>query len=909
MLQSRRDSTQGRQGTQAQRNIRFFPRVFAPLRLCVSLSFSPRFPAGLPVLLALRNMGVRWQSTALTGLGIVLGVAVILAISIANDSTLQSIRSVFDEASGKSNLLVQSSSADGRGFDQSAARRVAALGGVHTTAPSVQAQTLLAEDTRDWQMVFALGGQAAGNSLTLIGVDPEIDPLVRQYDLTAGRWIKGEKYEAVLTGRYADDKGLEVGEDLRILTPNGQERLRIVGLISPTGAGLLNDGIVAFAPLPVAQELFERGGRIDALDVVVDAGIANSPDELAALKARLAGRLGRDYEVSYPASRGQLVTQMLSTYQQGLSFFSIVAIFVGAFLIYNAFSMTVLERTREIGLLRAVGMSRGQVMGLVLTEAAVLAVLGSALGVVCGVLLARGLIAMLGGVVGADVNLVAIPPGGLWQSLAVGGAVTIGSALLPARQAAQTSPLEALRVQGQRSGRARPALGLAGLALMALAWIGLYYVPWPAPIAFQAGTQSILLLLFGATLIVPFVVDLAERLARPGAVLAFGREGLLGSGNVRRSPGRTSLTVASLMVGLAMVIANNALADAFIYDITTWVETALGGDLYVRAPLPMREQFERNLKAVPGVGGVTKIRYFGVRVADSSLPPEAVDEDTILFAAIDPTTYRAVGEFEFAAGQGDPDRNWARFRQGDALFVSTVVADRYHLKQGDRLRLVTRRGEHDFHVAAVAVDFTGQGFIVSGTWNDMERWFGQSGVDRFTIRLADGYTTDQVTQLIEAKYQASRGLSVESTQEFKARVLALSEQSFALFDVIGLIGIVVAALGVINTLMMNVLERRREIGGLRSLGLTRWQTVKMILAEAATLGVIGGTFGLGFGYVLSQVFVTALNDLSGYQVEYLFSLGPYAIGAAIALGVSQAAALYPAWRAAGVNIVEAIKHE
>jgi putative ABC transport system permease protein len=323
----------------------------------------------------------------------------------------------------------------------------------------------------------------------------------------------------------------------------------------------------------------------------------------------------------------------------------------------------------------------------------------------------------------------------------------------------------------------------------------------------------------------------------------------------------------------------------------------------------MREQFERNLRAVPGVAGVTKIRYFAVRVADASIPPEAVEEDTIIFAAIDPATYRAVGEFEFANGQGDPDANWARFYRGDALFVSTVVADRYHLEQGDTLRLVTRRGEHDFYVAAVAVDFTGQGFIVSGTWNDMERWFGQSGVDRFTISVAEGYTTAQVRQAIEDKYKAARGIAVETTEEFKAKVLTLSEESFALFDVIGLIGIVVAALGVINTLMMNVLERRREIGGLRSLGLTRGQTVKMILAEAATLGGIGGVFGLGFGYVLSQIFVSALNDLSGYELAYLFSAGPYLIGAGIALGVSQLAALYPAWRAAGVNIVEAIKHE
>jgi putative ABC transport system permease protein len=130
-----------------------------------------------------------------------------------------------------------------------------------------------------------------------------------------------------------------------------------------------------------------------------------------------------------------------------------------------------------------------------------------------------------------------------------------------------------------------------------------------------------------------------------------------------------------------------------------------------------------------------------------------------------------------------------------------------------------------------------------------------------------------------------------------------------LFDVLGVIGLVVAALGVVNTLMMNVIERQREIGGLRSLGLTRWQTTKMVLAEAATLGVIGGAFGLVFGYVLSQVFVTALNALAGYDLKYVFAANVFVAGALIAIGVSQLAALYPAWKAAGVNIVEAVKHE
>ncbi len=854
-------------------------------------------------------MRARWMRTLLTCTGIVLGVAVILAISVTNNSTLQSIRNVFDEASGQANLIVQSSSADEAGFDESIAARVRSAESVVAVAPSAQVLTLLARDARDWQIAFSINGQTVGNRLMLFGVDAQVDPNVRQYDLTAGRWLAGEDYEAVLTETYATEKHLKVGDDLVVLTPNGQEQLRIVGTIQKSGAGLLNDGAVGFIPLPVLQDLFNRGSEIDQLDLVATPDVANSPEALAALKERLTSRLGHAYDVLYPASRGQLVTQMLSTYQTGLSFFSVIALFVGAFLIYNAFSMTVLERTREIGILRTLGMTRAQVLSLVLVEAVVLGLIGSFIGVGFGMVLARGLIWMLGAVVSTSVNTLAVPLDGLIQSLAVGGFVTVGSALWPALQASRISPLEALRAQGKSSARIKHTLWFAGLALMFIAWSALYYIPWRPSVGFYIGQSSILLLLFGATLVVPAIVVISERLTRFITVSFFGNEGMLGAGNVQRSPGRTSLTVASLIIGLSMVIANSSMAAAFIHDITAWVETALGGDLYVRAPLPMREQFERQLTAIPGVSGVTKVRYFNVKVAPSQIPPEAADMNTIFFAAIDPFTYRGVGEMQFIAGQGDPDKNWDQLRGGDAVFISTTVADRYHLKQGDRLHLITGRGEHAFYVAAVAADFTGQGNIVTGAWADMRRWFAKTGVDRFTLKLAPGCTTDQVRQTIEDRYKESRNISVETTQEFKKKILDLSEQSFRLFDVLGLIGVVVAALGVINTLMMNVVERQREIGGLRSLGLTRWQTTKMVLAEAATLGLIGGAFGLCFGYVLSRIFVNALNVLSGYNLQYIFAISTFITGAFIALIVSQVSALYPAWKAAGVNIVESIKHE
>jgi putative ABC transport system permease protein len=268
-----------------------------------------------------------------------------------------------------------------------------------------------------------------------------------------------------------------------------------------------------------------------------------------------------------------------------------------------------------------------------------------------------------------------------------------------------------------------------------------------------------------------------------------------------------------------------------------------------------------------------------------------------------------VASFVFEEANGDLVRALAELAAGDALLISTTLADRYGLTTGDKLRLETRRGEQDFQIAGVVVDFTSQGYVVNGTRADLARYFGVSSVDEFIVALEPGSSPKAEAERLEQRYGQSRHIAVETATDFRAKLRDLTSQAFALFDVLGLIGVIIAALGVVNTLLMNVFERQREIGGLRSLGMTRGQVARMVLAESGAMGIIGGLFGTVFGFFLSQVFLLGLQVIGGYTVNY--NLPPTALGASlvIALIVSQGAALYPAWRAAGVRIVEAIQHE
>jgi putative ABC transport system permease protein len=854
-------------------------------------------------LLAFRSLLARPSRTLFTLLGVVLGVAVILAISITNLSTLDSITTLFNEASGKAHLVVASSTTGDQGFPEGILRRIVSVPGVEAAIPSLQAQASLADETSS-QMDISFFGAVAGG-LSLYGIDPSLDSQAREYKIVAGQFLSADldAYDVVLVKDYADEKDIQLEHDIEILTSDGIETLRVVGLMSKEGAGQLNNGAFGVIPLKAAQEIFDRVGDLDQIDIVATAQAASGA-ELDSLKTALQARLGDEYAVTYPAARGKRVTQMLDGYQMGFNFFGVIALFVGAFLIYNAFSMTVVERTREIGMLRAVGMTRRQVIVQILTEAGILGIVGAVLGVGAGVLLSQGLIRFMEFLLVQEVKQIHIPFDGLATSVLVGVFVTLVAAAIPAWQAGRISPLEAVRIRGNpRESWIIRRGWILGTAILGISYLILYHVPLPQA---QEWLSHLVVfgLLLGGTLLIPISVGVWERFARPWVRRIYGSEGQLGSRNTQRAKLRTTLTVAALMVGVAMILSIRAVTGAFEYDIRAWLENYIGGDLYVHSSLRMRTDLGQRLEAVEGVAAATPIKYFDVKRLKTD-----GGEESLSFMAVDPSSYRRVTSFVFAANQGDPDRLLERLAEGDAVFISSVLSEKYELKQGDTIRLETRRGKRDFEVVAVVVDFYNRGLVIEGSWQDMRRHFRLNDVSAFLLKIKPGYPLDEVRDRIDRHYGKRRHLTVESNKALSARALGLLAQTGSLFDVLALIAMIVGSLGVVNTLTMNVLERTQEIGMLRSLGMTRRQVGKMILAEAGMMGLIGGAFGLVFGLLMSRTILKTMNAMTGYELTYILPVQGILVSLLIALVVSQLAAIWPARRAAGLRIIEAIQSE
>jgi putative ABC transport system permease protein len=864
------------------------------------------FPS--PIILVLRNLRIRWVRTILTALGIIAGVAAMVAVNATNASTLNSIDRFFDEAAGRSDLLVESAVA-GEGFDEGLWSTVQRFPGVVTAAPSVLGITVPADEAEDWQQQFGAGGAILpGTNFWLMGRDPVVDIAVHDYKLVDGRLLQpGETaYNMLLVDEYADDKGAEVGEDFTIMTPgSGPVALRVVGLIAKEGIGVTNEGVIGIVPLNVAQALFDQAGQLSQIDLVVADAIAADDEALKALNEQIARRIGDDYAVKYPASRGEVVANTLQNYQLGLNFFSVVTLFVGSFLIYNAFAMTVVERTREIGMQRAIGMTRGQIILGVLLEASILGAVGAFVGIWGGLLLARGLVVFMSSFTGQTIEQVSATPETMLRAFAVGVTVTIIAALAPAWQASRISPLQALRIQGSVDESRWLYTGLKfGPLTVVAALLVLYYVPFRQEIAFLVGSNSIFVLLLGATLCIPIFTGLIERLIRPFIISIFGNEGRLGSSNINRARGRTTLTVAALMVGISMVVGINGMTQSFEGDIQDWIDTALGGDLFVRSPLNIQPEMEARLLALPEITAVTKSRF----AASQMLTPEG-DDVFSLFVAIDPTTYLSVRGLRIQEGPGEAEAI-RQLAAGDTILVSANVANRFNLNVNDIVLLDTKRGQRPFRIAAIVIDFGGgEQTAVTGSWQDLRRYFGINDISTIAVKLQPGTSLEAITDKIEDDVGASQNLAVESKAEFEQKIRDLSAQAFGLFDVLGLIGLVVAALGVINTMLMNVLERTRELGSLRSLGMTRPQVRRLILAEAAAIGFMGAIFGVAFGAVLSDVFIVGLRAIGGFVLNSQLPYGAMIYSFGLAFVVAIVAAFYPAYRASVINIITAIKHE
>jgi putative ABC transport system permease protein len=818
-----------------------------------------------------------------------LGVAVIAATLMASQAATEAVRRAAQELFGSAQLRVRAFATDG--FTPRTITAMRQISGVQNAAA--------VSEERGRSVSTAPGLDEKTFILLLIGVDPEDEARVRSYELADGSFLDSADPSGVLVNAsWARENDLEIGD---VLLLNGRRRdvpaNRIVGMLGDAGFGALGSGSVVVMNRGFLEGAFEVPIPVRYVDLQVQDG--READVQAALDATMT----EPFVVETLADAERQLGRAQSGFA-GLAFlFGLVALAVGAFLVANTLAMTLAERTREIGLLRAAGTTSRQVMGLFLRQGIVLALLGGVAGTLGGLLVANLMIAFLQSTRALLIGGVSFHPGALALAFGLGALVTLAGALVPALAASRISPLDALRPSrqpGRTLGGRLP--WLAGLAIAAVA-IGAVAYPLQRGQASLPGTLLAVAVLLGGALVVAFLLQpLARIVGRPFAAF-FGAQGYLGRANLGRDPVRTGLTVGALAIGLASVVALSIVSSSARVTAERWVDSILPGGHAIRLGTPDEiEVIRPAFDDIPGIARATPIAEFpAVELINGGQREAPV-------AGIDPTAFQDTRSLIFTSG--GRFQALQALRTGGAILLPEPVAARDGLAVGDTVQLAQPGGDaQSFRVAGIVAyslpTRTVEGAILMSLTDAR---------DRFGVTQASLWTLEPGPDVSEATFSAevaatAAGLSAQAlTSADLASELGRSlDRLIGLFDVLALLAVVIGGLGIVNTLAVGVLERTREIAILRSHGMTVGQVQAMVVAEASIIGAVGGLAAVAIGALVAWVTIglAAPGDFAGGMSV------PWAVMAAVVLlgvGVASVAGIYPARAAAGTSITESLKH-
>ena len=861
--------------------------------------------------------------TATTLVGVALGVAVVLAIQLANASAVGGFARALDTMSGRASIEVVGT---GAGVDET---RLVSLGWLRefgVVSPVIEGEMAA---------VFE-GGRT--EAVRVLGIDILRDTAIRDYrvrpgdgnrDVPVGRVLEllTSPRAIVVPETFARRHGLQPDSDLRLLSGDRVQMFKVTGLLADEGPARVLDGNFVLMDIAAAQLAFDRLGWIDRLDVRLVQGL----DVQAALTA-IAARLPAGLEAQRPARRGEQVERMLASFHMNLTALSWIALIVGLFLVYNTVTISVVARREEIGMLRALGVTRAQVLALFLGEAAVLGVAGAALGLGLARLLAEAAVSLTASTVSTLYIATAASPPALeaWHvalAFGIGLPLSLVAAAVPAREAAGVPPAAAIgggdtldtRFRLPASARRTSArhaprnlgttapwnrgtlgpwhLGTPIVLLALAAWLATLGPVGRVPLF---GYLSSLAIISGAALLVPAVIFGLARASGAALRRALGVEGLLAHANFASAIPRLSISVAALAVALSMMVAIAVMIGSFRETVRYWVGQTLQADLFI-SPGGRAGPAGGQTMSPDVVAAVA--RHPQVEAVDAFRNTEiAYDGQLVTLGA---------GAFEIVATHGallfkspaDGMAALASAIEDDAVVISEPFARKFRRQVGDALTLPTPAGPRAFRIAAVYYDYSTERGVVVMDLGTFARHYGERPPSGLSVYLRGDAKPDAVRAEILASLDAGRRIFIHTNRSLRAEVLRIFDSTFAITSALEAIAIFVAMLGVAGTLLTLVIERRRDLALLRLVGADRRQVRRMVVIEAGLIGVVSQAIGLGMGLALSLVLIYVINVQSfGWTIQFHLPARFLAQASLAVIVATIIAGLYPARKAAHMKM-------
>jgi putative ABC transport system permease protein len=850
------------------------------------------------IAVALKGLLGRKFRATLTAFAIVLGVAMISGSFVLTDTLGKSLSHTYKQSYAASDAVISSEEAVDTGdttgeapaFSAGVLRKVESLPGVHVAQGSIQDQARLVDRSGK-----PIGGATNG---TAVGVDSSADQSLNPLQLVAGEWPRGDQ-EIAIDKTTAQKHHFQLGQTVGAFADGPVHRYRVSGIVRFGSVDSIGSATVTVFDLATAQRMFDKQGKLDLIRVQAKDGVSD-----AQLVRQIGPLLSATTQVKSAAAQASSDTKDTQAGVDAIRYillaFAGIALFVGGFVIANTLAITVAQRLRELATLRTLGASRRQVLVSVVLEAGVVGLIGSIVGLFLGLAIAVGLKALL------EATGFELPGGGIvfssrtiLISLVAGTLIALLASLRPALRATRIEPIAAVRegavLPSSRFARyALPTSATIGAVAVALFSYGVFGHGLEAKVRLLALAAGVLLLFVAVAMVASRVVrPLAFLLGAPGARLG-GTAGRLARQNAARNPARTASTAAAVMIGLTLITFFAVIAQGFRSSFTSSVNELFVADYAVTAGQnQLTNKAAAAVRKVPGVEAVTEIRGAQAKRNGQSIRVSGVDGNAAEVVPI-----------KWTSGSNRVPAQLGRI----GAFVNDQFANGHSLSVGSPLTLTTPTGKTlRLHVDGIFAQPKGgspfEDVAISKT--SFDRGFASHDNQYTLLNIRGGPSAENSARLKQALHAFPTAM-VETRDEFRNRQLSqLNTKLHILYALLGL-SVLVSMFGVINTIVLSVFERTREIGMLRAVGMTRRQVRRMVRHESVVTALIGAALGMAVGIFLAALTSTALSK---YGVVFALPYKSLAAFVVVAILAGVLAAILPARRASRLNVLAALQYE
>ena len=844
----------------------------------------------------IRHQKVR---TAIALFGIALGVSSMTSIDIVNTSVIRSLEDSINRITGRAVLQVSGAES---GFSEEMLERVQKIPGVEYAVPVIETNASLASGSE--------------RSFVVLGVDVLQDSNIRDYSVTDESsdipdplLFLARPDSILLTKEMAHREGIRIDQKLQVQTVQGLKNFTVRGLLEPDGPAKALGGDIAVMDVYAAQLAFGKEGRIDRIDVSILRG-----ETLDSMKARIQAALPEGYNIDTPAGRSRQIENLMARFRKSMDLISFMALFVGMYLIYNTVSISVVQRRKEIGILRALGATQGQIIRLFLAETVVLSLLASILGVGLGLFFAKLSISAVAQTVSSmygrsQVTDLAFTWYSMLKNIGIGIAASVIAAAFPARSSTQVAPVSAIRslpyaMDGTVLNKAQKffsaaLITLAGIIILIYKTVGL-----ASPIRnSMTTTLAMICLLLGISLAAPLFLKWFITLYRSFLASRLGASGRIAGLNIEKNLSRNAVAVAAVFFSISLSVSSSSMMNSARKGVMDYIDDIENSDIIITsghplatagaATIPMPLGMRQELEAVPGVQSVDPFRKLFMNFSGKR----------VLLEAIDIVTWPKHNTCTIIDGK-------LMTRGQEEISVNETIADKLGVKAGGVMVLPTPNGPKSFVVTAIVLSYASDAGVIFMDMETYERHWNDHVADMFSVYVKPGNDIAAVRASIQDRFKGKRKMFVLPALEFRQEIKKMLDQSVVMNDAVNVLTLLIAGFGIIVTLLASVLERTREIGILRSIGMKRNQVSAVVLIESALIGMAGGLLGIVAGVITGWINLEGFFRLDfGASLSYHIHYPSIGSALLLSIGLSVLAGLYPAKRAAKTNIVEALSYE